>query len=114
MQIILKENEEGKLCLFDTRSGKFFQGGCVKNAELGKGLLDTANALVKKPTKILLEIVQSRLYGDAGYMEWMLAERYLSMNQDLAIQVTEKLKAPKKDKKTSLGTGKRGRPRKKV
>lgn len=114
MQIIFKENDNGNLCLFDTRSELFFTGGCVKSAESGADILSTANDIVKKPTKSIIEIADSGVYTDNGYLEAILAIEYLKLNPDLRIANKEKLQL-KKDKKTQMkepGRG-RGRPKKK-
>jgi hypothetical protein len=114
MQIILKENEQGKLCLFDTKSEKFFEGGCVSSLEAGKSLLATANDLAAKPTKKIIEIADSYVYSDSGYVEPMLAQKYLKLNPELRQLNTEKTQL-KKDKRTILKEpgAKRGRPKKK-
>jgi len=114
MQIILKQNEQGTLCLFDTKSEKFFEGGCVNSEESGRGLLSIANDVVKKSIGKIIEIADSRVYGDSGYVEPMLAKKYLDLNPDLRSSYTEKIQL-KKDKKTILkdSGSKRGRPKKK-
>jgi len=113
MQIVLKENEKGFLCLFDTRSGLFFEGGSVKNEQSGESILRIANDIAKKPTKVIIEIADSGVYSEYGYLDTMLAKKYLAMNSDLRESNTEDVKL-KQNKKTQIGTGgKRGRPRKK-
>jgi hypothetical protein len=113
MQVILKENSEGNLCLFDTRSGEFFAGGCVRSEDAGKLMLDIANDIANKSTKSIIEIADSSVYGNNGYLDSMLARIYLSLNPDLRQENKEEIKL-KKDKKTTLkeSGSKRGRPKK--
>jgi|694.fasta_scaffold106902_6 hypothetical protein len=127
MKIIFKVNEDGNICLYDTRSEQFFKGCCVRSEELGKPLLDLANNVVKKPYKAILELAQSFVYQDNGYLECMIAKKYVELNPDIVEKVVEKLNKPKVDKKMQLKkkerkkstvsssnttTKKRGRPRK--
>jgi hypothetical protein len=81
MKIIFKVNEDGNICLYDTRSEQFFKGCCVRSEELGKPLLDLANNVVKKPYKAILELAQSFVYQDNGYLECMIAKKYVDLNQ---------------------------------
>jgi hypothetical protein len=109
MKIIFKETEEGTKCLFDTRSNQFFKGGCVKSED--SMLLETANALVRKSFKNIVETAQSYVYGEYGYVESMLAEKYLEMNPEIRTKVfesKEKIKT-RVDKKTNYTGKKRGR-----
>jgi hypothetical protein len=108
MQIILKEKEDGTKWLFDTRSGKFFEGGCVKNANTS--MLDVANAVARKPFRNIVEIADFPVYGENGNLEWMIACRYLKMNPDIRDKVLESKENLKErvDRKTQR-RGKRGR-----
>lgn len=127
MKIIFKPNEQGILCLFDTKSERFFDGCCVRNEDLGKPLLDLANSVAKKPLKEILELAQSFVYSENGYLQCMIAKKYVEMNPDIREKVMEKLNKPKIDKKmqlkdkkrkktpkvtTASSERKRGRPRK--
>lgn len=109
MQIIFKENDCGVKCLFDTRSNQFFPGGCVKFED--SELLDVANSLVRKGSRSIVEIADSYVYGDFGYIEPMIAKKYLEMNPEIRVKVLEskdKLKT-RIDKKTTYTGKKRGR-----
>jgi len=108
MQIIFKQNEQGLYCLFDTRSNQFFPGGCVKSVDQSSDLLELANSIARRPFKTILEIAQSPVYGDDGYLTYMLAQKYVSLNPDIKDKVLEKLSAPKVNKKMTR-MGKKGR-----
>lgn len=102
MQVIIKETEDGKFCLFDTRSNKFFDCGFVRSVSAGQSLLDIANSIVRKPHKTLVELQVNHIYGEYGNLDWMIADQYLRMNPDIKEKMTEKLSAPKKNRKLSL------------
>jgi hypothetical protein len=112
--IIYKENENGLMCLFDSRSEKFFPqkvvGCCVRDTESpnAKDLLGLANLIARKPFKNILELAQSMVYNDNGYLECLLAKAYVEINPDLKEKVLEKLNKPKVNKKMEI-KGKRGR-----
>jgi hypothetical protein len=133
MKIIFKENDNGLMCLFDTRSEKFFPqtvvGCCVRDIDSpnAKDLLDLANQIARKPFKNILELAQSMVYQDNGYLECLFAKAYVQINPDLKEKVLEKLNKPKVNKKMEIkvkkarkpkaaiefsGTRKRGRPKK--
>ena len=133
MKIIFKENDNGLMCLFDTRSEKFFPqtvvGCCVRDTDSpnAKDLLDLANQIARKPFKNILELAQSIVYKYNGYLECLFAKAYVQINPDLKEKVLEKLNKPKVNKKMEIkgkkarkpkaaiefsGTRKRGRPKK--
>jgi|APCry1669189369_1035219.scaffolds.fasta_scaffold00475_9 hypothetical protein len=99
MKIVFKTNENGVICLYDTRSNKFFENGCVKDEESGSLILKLANEIADKPTKTIIEIARSHVYGDNGYLNSMLAEKYLELNPDLQLKSHDILNL-KKDKKS--------------
>ena len=112
MQIIIKENEAGIRCLFDTRSDKFFEGGCISNNNDGNDLLDLANTIVRKSFRNIVELADFPVYGDNGYLEHMLAKKYLSLNPDIRVKLAEsREKAKERINKKMVVTGgkKRGR-----
>jgi len=109
MQVVLKTNETGLQCLFDTRSNEFFSGCCVRKPENSEGLLAVANSLVSRPYKEILELAQAPSYGDEGYLEHMIATKYLEMNPDIRLKYLEKLAKPKVNKKMTYTGKKRGR-----
>ena len=83
-QIIVKEIEKGKLCLFDTKSNKFFLGGCIRKPDDQQYITDLANSIVKKTPRIIYGIVQSALYdAENGYLNYMIARDYLVLNPDI-------------------------------
>jgi len=114
MKVIFKQNENGLMCLFDTRSEKFFPqkvvGCCVRDVESpnAKDLLELANQIARKPFKNILELAQSMVYQDNGYLECLFAKAYVELNPDLKEKVLEKLNKPKVNKKMEI-KGKRGR-----
>jgi len=83
MKVIFKQNENGLMCLFDTRSEKFFPqkvvGCCVRDVESpnAKDLLELANQIARKPFKNILELAQSMVYQDNGYLECLFAKAYV-------------------------------------
>lgn len=104
-QIILKEKPGTPyLCLFDVRSGNFFNGACTHNPETP--LLACMQAIIKKPLKKIIEIAQSMEYWDEfGYAPHLLAKEYLRLNPDLMEKfkaTKEKLDKPKINKKNVL------------
>jgi len=94
MKIIFKQNEEGNWCLYDTRSEKFFPNSCVRNPEASSDILESANEIVNKPFKVIVELAQSFLS-----LENIIAEKYLLLNPDIKQKVTEKLNKPKVNRK---------------
>lgn len=112
MQVIIKEREDGKKCLFDTRSSQFLEGCCVSFEDYSdNSLVSVANTVVKRPFKHIVEIAESQIYGEFGYLESMLASKYLSLNPDIkqkVIESNEKIKT-KTDKKMTYTGKKRGR-----
>ena len=114
MKVVFQENESGLMCLYDTRSEKFFPqrivGCCVRDIESpnAKDLLDLANQIARKPYKTILELAQSMVYQDNGYLECLFAKAYLEINPDIKDKVLEKLNKPKVNKKMQM-QGKRGR-----
>jgi hypothetical protein len=98
MQITLQENQDGIYCLFDTRSGQFLKGGCVRSKE--SGLLEIANNIARKSFKSIVEIADNYNYQEGdGYASAMFCRSYLAVNQDIRQKVKERL-ALKEDKKT--------------
>lgn len=118
--IIYKENEQGLMCLFDQRSEKFFPqeiiGCCVRDVESpsAKDILELANQIAKKPFKAILELAQSMVYQDNGYLECRFAKAYVHINPDIKEKVLEKLNKPMVDKKTELKNKKSKRATKPV
>ena len=110
MKIELRENEDKVLQLFDPRSQKFFKGGCVRNEEFGKNLLEVANSVVRRSFKSIMELAQNNVYSDEGYLPSMIADKYIWMNPDIRDKVLEKLdvKVDRKTQRKSKGE-KRGR-----
>lgn len=114
MKVIFKENDNGLMCLYDTRSEKFFPqnvvGCCVRDVSSPNALdlLDLANLITRKPYKSILELAQNMLYQDNGYLECLLAKAYVEINPDIKEKVLEKLNKPKVNKKMII-KGKRGR-----
>ncbi len=107
-KIILKENQDGVLCLFDTRSEQFIVGACVKDPSTSD-LVDIANTVVNKSYKNILETAQNIEYRDNGYVETMIASKYIELNPDIREKVMEKLNKPKVNKKMQITGKKRGR-----
>jgi hypothetical protein len=112
-QIIVKTNEQGKHCLFDTRSDKFFENGCMMDPE-GE-LLEIANSIARRSAKTLYNLVVMWQYGEHGYTEAMLAQAYLKLNPDLEEKALEQIKnkIPTKGKDRFVRGEKkrRGRPK---
>lgn len=108
MKITFELNPEtGFYCLFDTRSQRFFPNCSVRDTEASTDLLELANSIVRKPYKVILEMAQNYVYTDNGYLEYMIASKYVSLNPDIKDLVTEKLNKPKVNKK--MQSAKRGR-----
>jgi hypothetical protein len=109
MKIIFKQNEDGHMCFFDTRSEKFLEGCCVKDEEsqIAKELLKLANQVANKPFKKILEIAQSWSYNEHGYNECKFAKAYVKVNPDLKEKVLEKLSKPKVNKKMVINKTKK-------
>jgi hypothetical protein len=98
MQITLQENQDGIYCLFDTRSGQFLRGGCVRSKE--SGLLEIANNIARKSFKSILEIADNYNYQDGdGYAQAMIARELLRLNPSIRLSVLEKI-SRKEDKRT--------------
>lgn len=109
-QIIVKENEKGIQCLFDTRSEKFFLGGCIRKQVDHQFISDLASYIASKTPKAIYGIVQAAVYdAENGYLNYMIARDYLDLNPDIkdqALKALEKIKLrrqkkeqAKKDKK---------------
>jgi len=98
MQITLQENQDGIYCLFDTRSGQFLTGGCVRSKE--SGLLEIANNIARKSFKSIVEIADNYNYQEGdGYAQAMVARELLRLNPSIRLSVLEKI-SRKEDKKT--------------
>lgn len=103
-KILLKEHPErlGHFCLYDTRSGGFFQGGTTRDPN--SIILSIALSIVTKPLKKIIELAQAPVYIDGeGYVPHNLAKEYLRLNPDLIEKfkaTQEKLSKPKINKKT--------------
>ena len=97
MQITLQKNETGNLCLFDTRSGQFMKGCCVKSEE--SPLLGLANTVAKKSFKTILEMADNYVYTDEGYVEAMISAELVRLNPWIREKVLERL-SKKEDRKT--------------
>ncbi len=104
-KIILKEKSDGVLCLYDTRSEQFIAGACVKDPE-ASDLIQIANSVVNKSYKNILETAQNLEYRENGYVETMIASKYIELNPDIREKVMEKLSKPKVNKKMQLTTKK--------
>lgn len=110
MKIELQTNpDNGRLCLFDTRSGRFFKGGCVKNEDSAQDLLATANAIVRRSYKTLVQMSRDCVYGEHGYLDHMIAREYITLNPDILDKVLEKIGPAKTDSRTVRGKKARGR-----
>jgi hypothetical protein len=98
MQITLQENQDGIYCLFDTRSGQFLRGGCVRSKE--SGLLEIANSIARKSFKSILEIADNYTYVDGeGWTQAMVASELIRLNPSIRLSVLEKI-SRKEDKRT--------------
>jgi hypothetical protein len=98
MQITLQENQDGIYCLFDTRSGQFLRGGCVRSKE--SGLLEIANNIARKSFKSILEIADNYTYVDGeGWTQAMVASELIRLNPIIRLSVLEKI-SRKEDKRT--------------
>jgi len=102
---IVKQNENGIPCLFDTRSGKFYWNGCVRKLEDQLYISELANSIIKKAPKSIYAIVQAGVYDlDNGYLNYMIARGYLELNPDIkeqALKALEKIKLRKLKKEHS-------------
>ena len=98
MQITLQENQNGNLCLFDTRSGQFIKGGCVRSKD--SEMLGVANSVARKSFKTILELADNYTYQEGeGWAPAMIASEIVRLNPNIRTSVLEKL-ARKEDKKT--------------
>ena len=95
-QIIVKENEKGIQCLFDTRSNQFFLNGCIRKPDDQLFISELANYITSKTPKAIYGIVQAAVYdAENGYLNYMIARDYLNLNPDIkdqALKALEKIK----------------------
>lgn len=98
-QIYFKEREDGKTCLFDSRSQKFMPGCCVRDKEASKDLMLLANSVARRSSVQILEFATNKIERESGgYTENLLAIGYLEINPDIKERAYNSLEG-KKEKK---------------
>lgn len=102
MKIVIKEKEDGVMCLFDPRSNQFFPDGCIRNPETGNVICSIANSIIRRGFKGIVELAQVPIYNDNGYLDFKIARDYLMLNPDIRSRVVEQLAEPKVDRKSKL------------
>lgn len=118
-RIIIKTNDNDRLCLFDTVSEKFFKNGCAKDMSNAQILLDAANKIAKKTSSYIVSMASEPTVNEEnGYLDYILAREFLRMNpeiRDMADGSTDRRKKSydKKEWNPDNPPKKRGRPPKK-
>lgn len=102
MKIVIKEKEDGVMCLYDPRSSQFFPDGCIRNPESGNIICSIANSIIRRGFKGIVELAQVPIYNDNGYLDFKIARDYLLLNPDIRDRVVEQIAEPKVDRKSKL------------
>lgn len=106
MKIIIKEKEDGVMCLYDPRSSQFFPDGCIRNPESGNIICSIANSIIRRGFKGIVELAQVPIYNDNGYLDFKIARDYLILNPDIKDRVIGQIAEPKVDRKSKLSAKK--------
>jgi hypothetical protein len=99
-QIIYKLTDEGRWCLYDTKSEQFFEGGYTRSLEDSQETLGLANSIANKSARAIMEIAQQAIYNDGdGYLPYMIAKSLIKFDPSIKERVNGKLNKPRINKK---------------